>query len=101
MGLALLGDKLSAEQAQAWGMIWQVVDDEQLSSTAQQMALHFASQPTFGLGLIKQAINAAETNSLDAQLDLDDYQRLAGRSDDYREGVSAFLAKRTPNFTGK
>ena len=102
MGLALLGDKLSAEQAQAWGMIWQVVDDEQLSATAQQMALHFASQPTFGLGLIKQAINAAETNTLDAQLDLErDYQRLAGRSDDYREGVSAFLAKRAPNFTGK
>ena len=50
-------------------MIWQVVDDDQLSSTAQQLALHFASQPTFGLGLIKQAINAAETNSLDAQLD--------------------------------
>lgn len=84
------------------GMIWQVVDDDQLSSTAQQLALHFASQPTFGLGLIKQAINAAETNTLDAQLDLErDYQRLAGRSDDYREGVSAFLAKRTPNFTGK
>ncbi|MGX5021900.1 2-(1,2-epoxy-1,2-dihydrophenyl)acetyl-CoA isomerase PaaG [Enterobacter sp. UPMP2060] len=102
MGLALLGDKLSAEQAQAWGMIWQVVDDEQLSTTAQQMALHFASQPTFGLGLIKQAINAAETNTLDAQLDLErDYQRLSGRSDDYREGVSAFLAKRAPNFTGK
>jgi hypothetical protein len=97
MGLALLGDKLSAEQAQAWGMIWQVVDDE-LSTTAQQMALHFASQPTFGLGLIKQAINAAETNTLDAQLDLErDYQRLAGRSDDYREGVSAFWrsARRT------
>ena len=91
-----------SEQAQAWGMIWQVVDDEQLSATAQQMALHFASQPTYGLGLIKQAINAAETNTLDAQLDLErDYQRLAGRSDDYREGVSAFLAKRAPNFTGK
>lgn len=84
------------------GMIWQVVDDEHLSATAQQMALHFASQPTFGLGLIKQAINAAETNTLDAQLDLErDYQRLAGRSDDYREGVSAFLAKRAPTFTGK
>ena len=69
---------------------------------AKFSALHFASQPTFGLGLIKQAINAAETNTLDAQLDLErDYQRLAGRSDDYREGVSAFLAKRAPNFTGK
>jgi 2-(1,2-epoxy-1,2-dihydrophenyl)acetyl-CoA isomerase len=102
MGLALLGDKLSAEQAHAWGMIWQVVDDEELSSTAQKLAIHFASQPTLGLGLIKQAMNAAETNTLDEQLDLErDYQRLAGRSDDYREGVSAFLAKRPPNFTGK
>lgn len=61
-----------------------------------------AAQPTFGLGLIKKALLASETNSLDAQLDLErDYQRLAGRSDDYREGVSAFLAKRPPQFSGK
>lgn len=102
MGLALLGDKLSAEQAQAWGMIWQVVDDEQLSTTAQQMALHFASQPTFGLGLIKKAINAAETNTPDAQLDLErDYQRPAGRSDDYREGVSAFPGEARAELYGE
>ncbi|MNB68548.1 1,2-epoxyphenylacetyl-CoA isomerase [compost metagenome] len=102
MGLALLGEKISAEQAQAWGMIWQVVDDGELAATAQQLAVHLAAQPTFGLGLIKQAINAAETNTLDAQLDLErDYQRLAGRSADYREGVSAFLNKRAPQFTGK
>jgi len=102
MGLALLGDKLSAEQAHDWGMIWQVVEDEQLAVTAQKLALHLATQPTFGLGLIKQAINAAETNALTTQLDLErDYQRLAGRSDDYREGVSAFLNKRMPHFTGK
>lgn len=102
MGLALLGEKISAEQAHAWGMIWQVVDDAELTDTARQLAVHLASQPTFGLGLIKQAINAAETNTLDAQLDLErDYQRLAGRSADYREGVSAFLNKRAPQFTGK
>ncbi|SQC93593.1 enoyl-CoA hydratase [Cedecea neteri] len=70
MGLALLGDTLSAEQAHEWGMIWQVVDDEQLSDTARQLAQHFATQPTFGLGLIKQALYASETNTLDAQLDL-------------------------------
>ncbi|HBX06014.1 MAG TPA: 2-(1,2-epoxy-1,2-dihydrophenyl)acetyl-CoA isomerase, partial [Leclercia adecarboxylata] len=94
--------KISAEQAHAWGMIWQVVDDAELTDTARQLAVHLASQPTFGLGLIKQAINAAETNTLDAQLDLErDYQRLAGRSADYREGVSAFLNKRAPQFTGK
>jgi len=102
MALALLGDKLSAEQAQQWGMIWQVVDDAQLQETASQLARHLATQPTFGLGLIKQAINAAETHTLDQQLDLErDYQRMAGRSDDYREGVSAFLAKRPPQFSGK
>ncbi|MGN2425568.1 2-(1,2-epoxy-1,2-dihydrophenyl)acetyl-CoA isomerase PaaG [Klebsiella electrica] len=102
MGLALLGEKLSAEQAAQWGIIWQVVADAELADTSRQLARHLAAQPTFGLGLIKKALQAAETNGLDAQLDLErDYQRLAGRSDDYREGVSAFLAKRPPQFSGK
>lgn len=102
MGLALLGEKLSAEQAAQWGMIWQLVEDAELADTSLQLARHLATQPTFGLGLIKQALLAAETNGLDAQLDLErDYQRLAGRSADYREGVSAFLAKRPPLFSGK
>ncbi|HIE9621482.1 TPA: 2-(1,2-epoxy-1,2-dihydrophenyl)acetyl-CoA isomerase PaaG [Klebsiella quasipneumoniae subsp. quasipneumoniae] len=102
MGLALLGDSLSAEQAAQWGMIWQLVDDAELADTSLQLARHLAAQPTLGLGLIKKALLAAETNGLDAQLDLErDYQRLAGRSDDYREGVSAFLAKRPPQFSGK
>lgn len=102
MGLALLGDTLSAEQACQWGMIWQVVEESELADTSLQLARHLAAQPTFGLGLIKQAMLAAETNTLEQQLLLErDYQRLAGRSDDYREGVSAFLAKRKPHFTGK
>ena len=102
MGLALLGEKLSAEQAAQWGMIWQLVEDAELADTSRQLACHLATQPTFGLGLIKKALQASETNGLDAQLDLErDYQRLAGRSDDYREGVSAFLAKRPPQFSGK
>ncbi|HEP0605397.1 TPA: 2-(1,2-epoxy-1,2-dihydrophenyl)acetyl-CoA isomerase PaaG [Raoultella ornithinolytica] len=102
MGLALLGEKLSAEQAAQWGMIWQLVEDAELADTSRQLARHLATQPTFGLGLIKKALQASETNDLDAQLDLErDYQRLAGRSDDYREGVSAFLAKRPPQFSGK
>ncbi|MEL0553118.1 2-(1,2-epoxy-1,2-dihydrophenyl)acetyl-CoA isomerase PaaG [Raoultella lignicola] len=102
MGLALLGEKLSAEQAEQWGMIWQLVEDAELADTSRQLARHLATQPTFGLGLIKKALLASETQGLDAQLDLErDYQRLAGRSDDYREGVSAFLAKRPPQFSGK
>jgi 2-(1,2-epoxy-1,2-dihydrophenyl)acetyl-CoA isomerase len=82
-------------------MIWQLVEDAELADTSRQLARHLATQPTFGLGLIKSA-PGPETNGLDAQLDLErDYQRLAGRSDDYREGVSAFLAKRPPQFSGK
>lgn len=102
MGLALLGDRISAEQAHQWGMIWQVIEDETLNDSARQLATHFASQPTFGLGLVKKALYASETSTLDAQLDRErDFQRLAGRSDDYREGVAAFLAKRPPVFKGK
>ncbi len=103
MGLALLGDSLSAEQAAQWGIIWRTGgQSSELADTSLQLARHLAAQPTFGLGLIKKALLASETNSLDAQLDLErDYQRLAGRSDDYREGVSAFLAKRPPQFSGK
>ena len=102
MGLALLGDKMSAEQAQQWGMIWQVVDDAELADTSLTLARHLATQPTYGLGLIKQALLASETHTLDQQLDMErDFQRMAGRSDDYREGVSAFLAKRPPQFSGK
>ncbi|QCT21511.1 2-(1,2-epoxy-1,2-dihydrophenyl)acetyl-CoA isomerase [Jejubacter calystegiae] len=102
MGLAMLGDKLSAEQAESWGMIWEVVDDAALSDRVQTISRHLATQPTLGLGLIKRALLAAEQQGLDAQLDLErDYQRLAGRSADYREGVAAFLARRPPQFTGR
>lgn len=102
VGLLMLGDNLSAEQAAQWGMIWRVVDDAELKDTALAMARHFATQPTYGLGLIKKALQLSETNTLDQQLELErDYQRMAGRSDDYREGVSAFLAKRQPQFSGK
>ena len=102
MALSMLGDKISAEQAQSWGMIWQVIDDEQLKDEALSMAKRLATQPTKGLALIKRAIQSSWDNSFDEQLDLErDLQTLAGRTEDYREGVKAFMEKRQPDFKGK
>lgn len=102
MGMALLGDKISAQQALEWGMIWQVVAAAELADHTHCMAKQLATQPTYGLGLIKKAMYSSASNTLDQQLDLErDLQRLGGRSADYREGVSAFFAKRPPNFSGK
>lgn len=102
MGLAMLGDKLSAEQAERWGLIWRCVDDDALMEQATALAQHLATQPTRGLALIKRALNASWDNSLEGQLDLErDLQRTAGRTRDYREGVAAFLDKRVPEFRGE
>lgn len=102
MGMAMLGGKISAEQATAWGLIWDVVDDDQLAATAFDLARHLAQQPTIGLGLIKRAMNASAANDLDRQLDLErDLQREAGRTEDYREGVRAFLEQRPAHFKGR
>lgn len=102
MALALLGDTIAAEEAAAWGMIWRVVDDEKLFGEALTLARRLAIQPTKGLALIKQAINASWDNSLDTQLDLErDLQQVAGRTDDYQEGVAAFKEKRQPHFQGR
>ena len=101
-GMALLGDKIKAEQAESWRLIWRCVEDDQLMEEAMQLARHLATQPTKGLALIKRALHASTNNTFDQQLDLErDLQRLAGRTDDYREGVGAFMEKRTPNFKGQ
>jgi 2-(1,2-epoxy-1,2-dihydrophenyl)acetyl-CoA isomerase len=102
MGLALLGDKLTAEQAADWGLIWKCVDDAELSATVEVLLAHLAQAPTRGLAATKRALYAAAGNTLEAQLDLErDLQREMGYSDDYREGVAAFLGKRSPQFRGK
>jgi 2-(1,2-epoxy-1,2-dihydrophenyl)acetyl-CoA isomerase len=101
-GLALLAEPLSAEKAESWGLIWRAVDDDALMMEAEKLCAHFASAPTFGLGLIKHALDAAADNDLSTQLDLErDLQREAGASPDYQEGVRAFLEKRKPVFTGR
>jgi len=101
-GLALLAEPLPAEKAEAWGLIWKAVDDESLMIEAEKLAAHLATQPTTGLALMKQALDASWGNTLDRQLDLErDLQGEAGRTPDYAEGVSAFFAKRAPSFTGR
>jgi 2-(1,2-epoxy-1,2-dihydrophenyl)acetyl-CoA isomerase len=102
LGLTLLGDKLAAEQAAAWGLIWQCVDDAELSSTVDALAARVAVAPTLGLARTKQAIYGSWARTLEQQLDVErDMQRELGQSADYGEGVAAFIAKRTPNFSGR
>ena len=100
-GLMLLADPIGAEQAEAWGMIWRAVDDDQLIGVAREIAMRLAAGPTHAYGLMKRAFLASSANSLDAQLDLErDLQREAGAADEYIEGVRAFLEKRPVDFRG-
>ena len=100
-GLALTGEPLSADKAAEWGLIWKVCDDSLLFEEATALARSLAAGPTLGLAMTKKLIQAAADNSFESQLDLErDAQRMAGRSADYAEGVTAFLEKRAPQFKG-
>ena len=100
--LSLLGEKISADEALQMGMIYKVLPPEELEAAAGDMAAHLATRPTQGLGLIKRALNQSLVNDLESQLLLEaDLQASAGTTEDYEEGVKAFLEKRQPQFTGK
>ncbi|PHI21296.1 2-(1,2-epoxy-1,2-dihydrophenyl)acetyl-CoA isomerase [Lewinellaceae bacterium SD302] len=102
MALAMLGDKVSARDAEKMGMIYRAVPSETFTETVEKTATKLAMMPTRALGLIKQAFHASQGNSLEQQLELEaNCQIEASETEDYQEGVTAFLEKRKPNYRGR
>ncbi len=102
IGLSMLGDKLPAQEAADWGLIWRCVDDGELVQVVDKLAAELALAPTLGLVRTRQAILDSWQHSLAEQLDVErDFQRELGWSSDYVEGVAAFTGKRPPRFSGR
>jgi 2-(1,2-epoxy-1,2-dihydrophenyl)acetyl-CoA isomerase len=102
LGLALTGEPLPAEKAAEWGLIWKAVEDDALDSEVDAVAAKLAALPPLGLAAIKQIIRTSSGRSLDQELDLQrDEMRRLGFTEDYREGVAAFLEKRPARFVGR
>lgn len=102
MGAALFADKISARQADDWGLIWEAVPDEQFAEHVAARALHLAQGPTMAYGAIKRAIRASWDNDVEAQLAMEAREQGAvGQSRDFKEGVLAFTEKRKANFEGR
>lgn len=102
LALMMTGDKISAQQADAMNMIYKAVEDDQFETEVQTLAQTLASMPTKGLGLTKKALNESFSNNLEEQLALEgSLQTIAGQTEDFNEGVTAFLEKRKPVFIGK
>ena len=100
--LAMMGEKIDANRAREWGLIYDVVPASTLADTSFDVARRLAAMPTRALGLIKRGFNASARNDLDTQLALEvELQREAGRTEDYAEGVRAFVEKRKPRFQGR
>ena len=100
--LAMLGDKIGAEEAERLGMIYKNVATEDFEETINKLALKLANMPTKALGMIKELLNQSMTNTLEAQLALESKLQIeAAQSEDYAEGVAAFIEKRNPEFKGK